>query len=178
MPRLGITGHVNLTSDSIPLVYRAIVAALTPYVEPGLIGVSCIARGPDTIFAQAVLDLGGRLELLIPAEDYRATKVTPDHGPQYDALVRHAELVRVLPFRESSRDAYEAANQAMVSRSDIVLAVWDGHHDPGRGNTASTVEYARTLGVPVVVIWPDGAARERWSDQVPSTADGGNDRTG
>ena len=57
MPRLGITGHVNLTDNSIPLIYAAIVEALTPYLGAELAGVSCVARGADTIFAQAVVDV-------------------------------------------------------------------------------------------------------------------------
>jgi hypothetical protein len=159
LPRFGITGHVNLTPASIPLVYQAIADALTPYAGAGLTGVSCIAGGADSIFARAVLDLGGRLEVLVPAENYRAKKVPPDDAPQFDELLRRADDVRVLPFPEANGEAYEAANQAMVSVSDRVLAVWDGQHGAAKGSTASVVEYARAKGVPVEVIWPDGVER-------------------
>jgi len=159
VPRLGITGHVNLTEASVPLVYAALSAELARYGTE-FSGISCLARGADTIFAQAVLDRGGRLDVLVPAADYRAAKVTPDHAPQYDAIVAHASTVRVLPHRRSTRAAYEAANRAMVACTDLVFAVWDGHYDAGRGNTSSTVEYARSRGVHVVVVWPDGVARE------------------
>jgi hypothetical protein len=65
MPRIAITGHMNLAADSIPLVYKAITDALARYAVGELTGISCIARGADSIFAQAVLDLGGKLEVLL-----------------------------------------------------------------------------------------------------------------
>jgi hypothetical protein len=62
LARFGVTGHMNLTAGSMSLVYQALRAALAPYAGDGLIGISCIARGADSIFAQVVLDLGGELE--------------------------------------------------------------------------------------------------------------------
>jgi hypothetical protein len=159
VPRFGITGHVNLTPASEPLVYRAISAALAPYAGTGLTGISCIAQGADSIFARVVLDLGGRLEVLVPAENYRAKRVPPDYAPEFDALIDKAADVRVLPFADADPDAYEAANQILVSVSDLVFAVWDGNSSGGKGSTASVVEYARSRGVPVEVIWPEGVQR-------------------
>jgi hypothetical protein len=106
-----------------------------------------------------VLDLGGRLEVLVPAENYRAKKVPPDYVHQFDELIDKAARVRVLPFADADPDAYEAANQELVALSDLVLAVWDGAVGGGKGSTASVVEYARAKGVPVEVIWPEGAQR-------------------
>ena len=44
-----------------PVVYQAITEAVARYAGEELTGLSCIARGADSIFAQAVLDLGGSL---------------------------------------------------------------------------------------------------------------------
>lgn len=68
MARFGITGHMNLTAGSVPLIYQALRAALEPYTGDELVGISCIARGADSIFAQVVLDLGGKLEVLLPVQ--------------------------------------------------------------------------------------------------------------
>ena len=126
MPKFAITGHMNLTARSIPLIYQALREALAPYVGGELVGISCIARGADSIFAQVVLDVDGKLEVLLPASNYRRTKV----------------------------------NEALVSSCDRLFAVWDGRTSMNKGSTASVVEYARSLGVPVEVVWPDGAERE------------------
>src|SRR5262249_30562217 len=96
--RIGITGHMDLTIGSVPLVYKAITDSLALYEKEELTGVSCVARGADSIFAQAVLDLGGKLEVIIPADNYRETKVSPDRTVQFDELMHRATAVRVLPF--------------------------------------------------------------------------------
>ena len=159
MARIAITGHMNLTAGSVPLVYKAVTDALAPYVGNELTGISCIARGADSIFAQAVLDVGGKLEVVLPAAGYREQKVKPDHAPQFDELMRRATTVRVMPFKEANRVAYEAANEELVSTCDTLFAVWDGQSSVDKGGTASVVEYARSRGIPVEVIWPKGASR-------------------
>ncbi|MGH3901898.1 MAG: hypothetical protein ACRDTA_27315 [Pseudonocardiaceae bacterium] len=159
MSRIAITGHMNLTTDSAHLVYNAIANALVPYAGGELTGISCIARGADSIFAQAVLDVGGKLEVLLPATGYREQKVKSDHAPQFDELMCRATTVRVMPFEEANRVAYEAANEVLVSTCDALFAVWDGQSGADKGSTESVVEYARSRGVPVEVIWPEGASR-------------------
>jgi hypothetical protein len=159
VPRIAVTGHMNLTPASVPLVYQAIAEALTPYAGDDLTGISCIARGADSIFAQAVLDLGGKLEVVLPSANYREQKVKPDHAPQFDELVHQAAKVHVLPFSEANRDAYEAANETLLASSDRLFAVWDGQGGVDKGSTASVVVEARERELPVEIIWPEGAAR-------------------
>jgi seryl-tRNA(Sec) selenium transferase len=159
VPRIAITGHMNLTADSEVLIRQAITDALTPYVSEKLTGISCIARGADSIFAQAVFDFGGELEVVLPAAGYREEKVKPDHAAQFDELIRRAATVRVMPFDKANRIAYEAANEALVSTCDTLFAVWDGQSGAGKGGTASVVELARSRGIPVMVIWPEGVSR-------------------
>jgi len=150
---------MNLTPASLPLVSKAIADALAPHTADGLTGISCLARGADSIFAQAVLDLGGKLEVVLPSANYREQKVKPDHAPQFDNLMRQAAKVHVLPFDQANRDAYEAANETLLASSDRLFAVWDGQGGVDKGSTASVVVEARERGLPVVVIWPNGAAR-------------------
>lgn len=160
MPRIAITGHMNLTTDTVSLIYKAITGALALYAAHELTGISCLARGADSVFAQAILDLGGKLEVLLPAAGYREQKVKPDHAPQFDELTRRATTVRVMPFEEANRVAYKATNEVLVSTCDTLYAVWDGQSGVDKGSTGSVVEYARSRGVPVEIIWPHGASRD------------------
>ncbi|MFD6355111.1 hypothetical protein [Nocardia tengchongensis] len=159
MTRIGVTGHMNITEDSVPLVYAEIARLLADAGDPAeLIGVSCIARGADSVFAQAVLDAGGRLEVVLPSRDYRERKVKPDHAELFDTLLSRAETVRVMEFDEANREAYEAANEAVVGTCDRLIAVWDGQ--PGeQGGTGTVVKLARDKNLSVDIVWPDGAAR-------------------
>lgn len=158
MSRIAVTGHVNLTSDSTDLVAQAISGALVG--KEGLVGISCLAQGADSIFAEQVLNAGGYLEAVIPSADYRERKVKPGQAQQFDALIARASRVDVLPFAEANRDAYEAANERMLASCDELLAVWDGQGSVDKGGTAEVVFLARTRGIPVTVIWPEGVARE------------------
>jgi hypothetical protein len=158
--RIGITGHSNLSADSVPIVRMALADALAPYADGDLVGVSCLARGADQLFAEVLLDAGGTLEVVLPSADYRETKVKPANLDQFDALLMRSALVRYMPHRTAGRAAYEAANEAVLGTIDRLFAVWDGQPSGGRGGTGDAVEAARGRGVPVEVIWPVGARRD------------------
>ncbi|MEV4241082.1 MULTISPECIES: hypothetical protein [unclassified Nocardia] len=160
MARIGITGHMNITMDTVRLVYDEISKLLADLGDPvELVGISCIARGADSVFAQAVLDAGGRLEVVVPSTNYRERKVEPDHADLFDKLIARADTVRVMNFDDAGRAAYEAANEAMLSSCDRLFAVWDGQAS-AEGGTGTVVDLARRHGVPVQIVWPAGAERE------------------
>lgn len=160
MTTLAVTGHMDLSDESVPLVREALRSLLAKYRED-LTGVSCIAAGADSLFAEEVTAMGGRLVVLIPSQDYRARKVKPEHAPVFDHLVEAAVEVIILPNGTANRVAYEAANAELLTRADVLVAVWDGSPPSGKGGgTADTVHEARMAGLPVEVVWPDGAARK------------------
>lgn len=159
MTTIAVTGHMDLTDSSVPLVRDALRETLRPYAD-GLTGVSCIARGSDTLFAEVVLELGGRLVVVIPSKDYRQSKVKPDHADAFDRLVQAADDVVVLDNETANRAAYEEANRTLLHRAGRLVAVWDGTPPSGKGGgTADTVQQAREAGFPVDVVWPAGAVR-------------------
>lgn len=159
MPHLGISGHRGLPSQTQKLVDGALRDALVPHAGSDLVGISCLAGGPDQLFARAVLDLGGALEVVVPAEHYR-DGLEPEEQDGYDELIATAAHIERLAFVESTSEAHLAAGQTIVDRCDLLFAVWDGQPSRGLGGTADTVAYARDRGVPVTVVWPQGATRE------------------
>lgn len=158
MTRIGITGHSNLTVESASWVADALRAELAAHAGDGLVGVSCLARGADQLFARLVLELGGALEVVLPAADYRGRKVKPDNAAAFDDLIGQATTVCTLPFETSNRDSYLAASEHVLSTVELMVAVWDGQPADGHGGTGDVVERARARGLPVTVVWPTGAA--------------------
>lgn len=157
---LAVTGHMDLTDASVSLVRDALQDLLAGYGGPDLVGVSCIAAGSDSLFAEAVLAAGGRLVAVIPSQDYRQTKVRPQHAPLFDKLIEAADEVLTMPFETAGREAYEAANHVLLDRADRLIAVWNGQPPGGKGGgTADVVVDARAAGIPVDVVWPEGAER-------------------
>ena len=157
MYRIAISGHRGLPGPTARLVDQALRAALAERA-PGVTGMSCLADGADQVFARAVADLGGTLEVVVPAAEYRAGLPADSH-PEYDALFAQAADIRRLPFTASTPDSHMAASRLMVDEADELYAVWDGEPARAYGGTADVVAYARAHGTPVRVVWPDGAQR-------------------
>ncbi|WP_067602775.1 hypothetical protein [Nocardiopsis listeri] len=157
MIRIGITGHRNLTPD----VNEHVAALVKDHLEPyghAMVGLSCLADGADSLFAEAVLDAGAPLEAVIPAAGYRSALPAPHH-PVYDRLLARSVLVHELPHAVSDPHSHMAAGRLLVEQSDRLIAVWDGLPARGPGGTADVVAYARALSRPVIVLWPQGARR-------------------
>ncbi|MDW6061118.1 hypothetical protein SAZ11_27735 [Streptomyces sp. FXJ1.4098] len=161
MTTIAVTGHMDITEDSVPLVREELARALAAYDPSSLVGVSCIARGSDSLFADAVLAAGGRLVVVVPSRDYREAKVKPDHAATFDRFMDAADEVLVMPHATANREAYEAANAVLLERAERLVAVWNGQPPTGKGGgTADVVYEAREAGLPVDVVWPDGASRQ------------------
>lgn len=159
--RIGITGHLDLSANTLRLVaaeLRRHLSAVLGQDENPLTGVSCLARGADSVFAEVLIELGGRLEVILPSSDYRRLQVRPDHAPQFDSLIESAASVQVMPSATAGPQAYVAANNAMLDKVDSIVAVWDGGAG-AEGGTGDAVKEALTRSIPVTVIWPKGSRR-------------------
>ncbi|MFG2821711.1 hypothetical protein ACGFX4_20050 [Kitasatospora sp. NPDC048365] len=156
--RVGITGHRGLTGPIAETVRELLQRTAADYIPADLTAVTCLADGPDTWWADAVLDRGGRIEAVVPAQDYRAG--LPDwHHADYDRLLQAASDVHETGLTASTSEAHMAGSEILVGLSDEILAVWDGLPARGYGGTADVVDYARNLAVPVHILWPTGAVR-------------------
>lgn len=162
MTTIAVTGHMDLSETTVPLVRADLEKRLADYDPVQLTGLSCIAKGADSLFAESVLAVGGRLVVVVPSEDYRRAKVKPEHVATFDRLRSAAGEVLVMPYETANRQAYEAANAVLLERADRLMAVWDGRSPSGKGGgTADVVVEARGMGLPVDVVWPEGSERQR-----------------
>lgn len=157
MQRVAVSGHRTLTEPTILGVTLAIRAALHE-TGAAVRGLSCLADGADQIFARAVLEAGGQVEAVIPADRY-PEGMRPGERARYEALLPRVAAVHRLPFADPTGHTHLAAAAFMIGRADELWAVWDGEPARGRGGTADVVACARERGVPVRRIWPDGARR-------------------
>ncbi len=157
MTRLAITGHRGLPRETEQLVDTALREEIAG--TPAVVGLSCLADGADSLFAQAVLDQRGELVVIVPAARYREG-LPEEHHPVYDALLARASDVVRLDHVESTSQSHMDASIDMIERADRLVAVWDGKPARGYGGTADIVDAARDRGLPVTVIWPEGARRD------------------
>jgi hypothetical protein len=158
---VGMTGHAGLPPSTAELVTAALRDALRAYV-PNLVGVTMLGPGADQLFARVVLELGGTLHVVQPTVgmQYRDGFEDADDQASYDELYGQASHVQVLEHSESTEQAHMDGGRAVVDRASVLVAVWDGQPARGLGGTADVVAYAGKRGVPVTVIWPEGASRD------------------
>jgi len=155
MTRVGVSGHHDLTTATGELL-RAVLRRELRAHSP-LTGVSQLVPGADRAFARAVLDVGGRLEVVLPAADYRERN--REHIDEFDELLAAARSVRVANFDRCGPRAHAAADAIMLGSVDCLIAVWDGRTPARLGGAGAAVAAARRLGLPTRIIWPEGAAR-------------------
>lgn len=156
--RIGITGHRGLSAEVEGHIRRLLEETLAGEDPRELTVVSCIADGPDSWVADIVLAHGGRLEAVVPADQYRDS-LPAWHHAVYDRLLESATVIHRTGLLASDSAAHMAGSELLVQRVDRLLAVWDGLPARGYGGTADVVAYARGRGVPVEVMWPQGAQR-------------------
>jgi hypothetical protein len=155
---VGITGHQRIPADAVGFVIARIVAMLEDAGRP-LTGVSSLAAGADQIFAQAVLNAGGRLRVVVPCANYETAFADEAGRQEYARLLAAASSIETLPHPAPSAAAFLEAGQRVVDLSQLLIAVWDGEAPTGAGGTADVMQYARERGIEIVVVWPAGAAR-------------------
>jgi hypothetical protein len=165
MVLLGVTGHIDLHARSVDRVFGAIIETIGTYADQPIRGITCLAEGADQIFAAAILAQGGKLDVILPARDYRDRIIPRGRREQFDFLLNSATNVSHIPFEESSSAAYAAANAEMLRQCDRLLAIWDGQRTGGTAGTAEVVGIAESLAIPVTRIWPPGARRRSHTSQ-------------
>ncbi|MFE3795174.1 hypothetical protein [Nocardia tengchongensis] len=161
MTGVAITGHRGLPAATLDLVDRALRLEVALRMRPGgppPVGVSCLAHGPDSLFAQTILDAGGRLIAVVPARRYRDS-LPASHHAAYDRLLAAADRVIEVDREESNSEAHQAGSLRMLDEAGELLAVWDGLPARGFGGTADVVATAHARGLPVTVLWPEGSER-------------------
>lgn len=106
-----------------------------------------MARGCDVYFAEAVLELGLRLEGYLPCPSQSDRWPQADRKRQTRLLLDCAAVHMVEP--RYSHGCMLRRNRAMVERCDALLTVFDG----SPGGTRAAIDYARRLGKPVTGLW-------------------------
>lgn len=154
--RIGVTGYARLSSTAAQLIAMAVADAIRPYAGPALRGVTCLCHGADLIFARQVVAAAGVIEAVIPAADYRSI-IPAEFAADYDTMIALADRVCQMPYATSDRFAFKAASEEMLRRCDLLLAIWDGSPSRELGDTADIVAAAYESGVPVRIVWPNGA---------------------
>lgn len=156
--KIGITGHRHLQNEHD---VRLEIAQSIEYFKAKygkVTGVSAIAYGADTIFAQEIERHNCELLIILPfsEEEYRKDFEDEKKKRDFDVLRKgHAVTVNRLstPTTDHERNlAYRDTGERLVNECDVLFAVWDGQPAHGVGGTGDIVAYAKAKGKEVHLI--------------------------
>ena len=140
--RVGVTGHQRLNEPARWSWVKRELDHLLSSLSPPLIGITSLAVGAGQLFAIAVLQQGGSLEVVVPFTGYEFTSSDGHDRQEYTRLLQRALKAEVMEKQGSNEDAYYASGRRMVNESDLIVAVWDGKPAVGLGGTGDVVNYA------------------------------------
>ncbi len=157
---VGFSGHRQLADAAA--VARAVTSALESLRQEARgewVALSSVATGGDQLFVTQARALGLSWHAILPLPKAEfARDFSADEWQTVEQTLGQAEHVRIITENGSREDAYLDCGMETVNGSDVLLAVWDGEPARGKGGTADVVEYARSLGKPIIII--DPASRE------------------
>lgn len=154
---IAAVGHGDLTIGTMELVEAELRSRLARFTgEAGLVRAGA---GLPLTFARAVRTAGRELTVLLPSQGSVPAVLPLRDRAAAGELIVLARQVRLLPFDPEDRNSCVGADEQVVRVCRTVLAVWDGSPSDGSDATAHLVAYARAHGIPVDIVWPEGAAR-------------------
>ena len=183
--RIGVSGHRDPArpEELVEQVQMQLDVIRSQFSEAGTTRLcftvlSSLAEGADRLVVEeAFARLGeDRVELhvVLPLDkdDYQRDFETLESKNHFNELLAEAKVVTPAPPTKDRDEAYERAGRWVVDHSDVLIALWDGHHASGRGGTAEIARYARSRGIPVLVV---ATARAKEPDRKPRELDWSGD---
>jgi hypothetical protein len=153
---VAITGHRNLGSAEACRFVRIASGELLEQQRrahpAGVVALSGLAEGADSIFAEEALRLGLPLEGVIACQGLIEDFAPGPARERYLSLCARSRALYQLPFRARSVQAYIALGQRLVEACDLLIAAWNGLPPVDAGGTGGVVAYARACGRPVIHI--------------------------
>jgi conflict system pore-forming effector with SLATT domain len=171
---VGFSGHRHLADPegTAGAIHEAL-AHLRKLIPGEWIALSSIARGGDQLFVNAARRMGLSWHAILPlARVEFASDFTPEEWTDVEKSLDTADHVHVVDENGDRKDSYLDCGIETVNGSDVLLAVWDGDPARGKGGTAEVVEYARSIGKPIVILDPKTleVRRENWDRLEPNDA--------
>jgi hypothetical protein len=151
---VGFSGHRQVVNpEAVGAAIGRALEELRREAAGEWITLSSVAEGSDQLFVTQARALGLSWHAILPLPKAEfANDFSPADWPRVERMLEHAENIRVITENGSREEAYLDCGMETVNGSDVLLAVWNGEAARGKGGTGDVVEYATSLGKPVIVI--------------------------
>jgi len=164
---VGFSGHRQLADQAGAA--KAITAALQELQREARgewIALSSVALGSDQLFVEQARSLGLAWHAILPLPRAEfARDFSTEEWVGAELLLSRAEHLRVINENGTRDDAYLDCGMETVNGADVLIALWDGQPARGKGGTADVVEYAKSIGKPVLILdaTTHAVRKENWN---------------
>ncbi|MEU5096271.1 hypothetical protein [Streptomyces sp. NPDC020996] len=156
---IAVVGHPDLTAPTLAMLEEELRKRLAGFARAGRAGLVRAGQGLPVVFGRAARAAGLALVTVLPSRNGVPEVLRPGDRKAAGELLLLSEQVRLLEYDPSDRNACVVADESLLSSCVRLLAVWDGSPSCGRDATAHLVAFARSSGVDVEILWPEGAGR-------------------
>ncbi|NTU81035.1 MAG: hypothetical protein HGA45_16910 [Chloroflexales bacterium] len=156
--RIAVTGHWSLgdvaTEAFVAHAFALLLGQFSREHPEGLVALSGLALGADTLFAEAALALDIPLESCIANGAVIEKYARGRERTQHYRLRAQSRVVHELPYAERSAESYLALGHWLVDSCDLLMAVWNGKPPDRPGGTGDVIELALAASRPVLHVHP------------------------
>jgi SMODS and SLOG-associating 2TM effector domain 1 len=154
---VGFSGHRHLADPiGAAKAIHGALASLRQEVPGEWIALSSIAHGGDQLFVRHARRMGLSWHAILPMSRAEfASDFTPEEWSIVEKTLGSADHVHVIDENGDRKDGYLDCGIETVNGSDVLLALWDGDPARGKGGTADVVQYATSIGKPVMIVDAD-----------------------
>jgi hypothetical protein len=156
--RIAVTGHWSLgdaaTESFVAHAFILLLGQLSREHPEGLIALSGLALGADTLFAEAALALSIPLESCLANSAVIQKYLLGSERTHHFYLRAYSSFVHELPYAERSAESYLALGRWLVDSCDLLIAAWDGTAPAKPGGTGDVVALALVASRPVLHVHP------------------------
>lgn len=166
---ISITGHRLLTPEQKakvkPVVKKAIENIMFTVKEHDtasfFTGLSPLAEGADTLFAEVIREMGLPLKVMLPFEreeymkDFSSDQVRHEFDALYDRIDKADKRVTGSVKNAPVDQLYLEMGIKLVDETEFLIALWNEKAGNGKGGTADIVEYALEKKKNILLINPE-----------------------
>jgi hypothetical protein len=156
---IAVVGHPDLTAPTLAMLEEELCRRLAEFARAGKTGLVRAGQGLPVAFGRAARAAGLALVTVLPSRNGVPEVLEPCDRKAAGELLLLSEQVRLLEYDPSDRGACVGADESLLRSCARLLAVWDGSPSHSWDATAYLVAFARSRGIDVEVLWPNGAGR-------------------
>ncbi|MGV9936770.1 hypothetical protein ACWC4C_05905 [Streptomyces olivaceoviridis] len=156
---IAVVGHPDLTAPTLETLEEELRRRLAEFARAGKSGLVRAGQGLPVAFGRAARAAGLTMVTVLPSRNGVPEVLESRDRKAAGELLLLSEQVRLLEYDPSDRGACVGADENLLRSCARLVAVWDGSPSNGRDATAHLVAFARSSGIDVEVLWPDGADR-------------------